>query len=349
MPQGQFTTADLQQQAPSAGRFTAADIDSTPEQPKSDGFWLDLAHRLVQNNPFAASKNLIGAGGMVQGDEPTEEFKWSDVHPSLRNLVRNTADELKRTFAPNAGTAVGNAITLGQTIRPVAPGTITAAASATRPALANAADFASGALDNSFAGALNPRLPHTGKLLGKAADALRPKAPAAAPALTPAETAEGATWREPDNASAPSVSEESKAQVERPGYPPGLNKRPTDRTEIVSDKAVEDAMRNDLEKQGWRALSQERKEFYANNQPGMAKGDLITNARVEAVRTAAEEQVQKILAESNPPVKYTKTVIPKAKVTTTAQPIAEDLNSPNRLVDLMQQSIDAVNARKGKK
>ncbi|HET8823494.1 MAG TPA: hypothetical protein VFM77_00070 [Terriglobales bacterium] len=127
--------------------------------------------------------------------------------------------------------------------------------------------------------------------------------------------------------------------AQKQSYPEGIQKRPTERGEVISDKAIEDAMRNDLERHGWSALSQERKEFYANNQPGMAKGDLVTQARVDAIRAEAEQRVQQVLAEQSKPVKYTKTKTPKAKAAAAPENITPDLNNPDVLMNLMKRSL----------
>lgn len=309
MPQQAIDFSKYESQAPPAIDFSKYAQDESQAKPESDGFFLNLAHRMMQNNPITASKGMVGAGGVVQGEAP-QDFKWSDVHPSMQNAVKATAEELKRLW-PNAGTGVGNLLTLLQTLKAPNAGEVGVAA-----------PFAAQA---------------------KAASAIK-----AAPALTPAEAAEGSTWRQPDSLAPSPLAAQSQAQIppqQQPGsYPEGIQPRPINRAEILDDKSVEEAMRKDLGLQHYRGI----REVGQESAPA-PKWQQVAQAKADAVRAQAEAQAQQILTEAeraaSTPAKLTKTPGSKSAA---AQPITTGLDANADLVNILQRSIDLINAKKGK-
>lgn len=137
-------------------------------------------------------------------------------------------------------------------------------------------------------------------------------------------------------------------------YPGGLQSRPQARTDIVDDKAVQDAMRLDLDKHGWNALSEEKQRYYADNAPQFTKRQLIAQEQARALVEQAQSQAQQILTKSRiaaeTPAKFTKTIIPKSPVAAAAasEPVTQGLDVNQDLTDILQRSLDAVKARKGK-
>lgn len=137
-------------------------------------------------------------------------------------------------------------------------------------------------------------------------------------------------------------------------YPGGLQSRPQARAEIVDDKAVTEAMQADLNKHGWNGLSEENQRYYADNAPQFTKSQLIAREKVRMIMEQAQSQAQNVLEQARiaaeTPAKFTKTIIPKSPIATAAasEPVTQGLDVNQDLTDILQRSLDAVKARKGK-
>jgi hypothetical protein len=55
-----------------------------------------IGENLEHMNPLEAGMSMVGAGGQtdIQPPAPGKEFKWSDVHPSVRNVGRSLVDNI---------------------------------------------------------------------------------------------------------------------------------------------------------------------------------------------------------------------------------------------------------------
>lgn len=152
-----------------------------------------------------------------------------------------------------------------------------------------------------------------------------PKTPSAAANVTPQEVMQQRF--EAMKQEAPAAAAETSA----------IPQRPTSRAEIMDDKAVQQAMQMDLDRHGWRALSEEKQAFYANNAPQLTKLQLIANSKAQQVMEAAQTQAQQILDEAHRAATTSKAV---KSLTTAGAGATVDMS------DILQQSIDMINAAK---
>lgn len=97
----------------------------------------------------------------------------------------------------------------------------------------------------------------------------------------------------------PGMEGEAATTAFPPDVPRGVIQRagpPKTAAEIadrLETKSIQEAMREDLEKHGQSALSQERRTFFANNDPSTPKGDLIAQANQVVYEKAAKNGLPK--------------------------------------------------------
>jgi hypothetical protein len=128
-------------------------------------------------------------------------------------------------------------------------------------------------------------------------------------------------WTPLDRQPVPSVNE-IRARVQAEATAP----KPGSAADTADDRAIQQEMNWNLERHGWSAESEARREFIARNSTGMTKGELTKQFQAQNVK-------------------------PNAAVAGSAGPAAGSGSatagpSSDELIDLMQKSLDQVRGRK---